>query len=107
MGYRLKLDGSSSPSYAVAGASTNPDKFGYKLVAYYKSRGLPVVPVTLSSRDVLGIAAISSIKELDAEQAEQTSLSIVTPPAVSLGVLKQALEQKQLRGIWLQVCRRL
>ena len=93
---------SSASSFAVAGASGNPDKFGYKLVAWYKSRNLPVTPITPSCASILDIAAVNSIADLSTDLAH-TSLSIVTPPKVSLQILKDAAEQKSLLGIWLQV----
>lgn len=31
--------------FAVAGASTNPSKFGYKVLAWYKQHDLPVTPI--------------------------------------------------------------
>ena len=93
----------TSPNFAVAGASQDPAKFGYKLLTWYASRSFPVTPVTpsrpsisVSSKDYATIAS-----PLDLEDPSKTSLSIVTPPAVTLKVLKDAKEAG-VAAVWLQ-----
>ena len=93
----------TSANFAVAGASQDTTKFGYKLLAWYVSRSLPVTPVT-PSRSSIQVAS----KDYDAAPSpkdlynpSQTSLSIVTPPAVTLKVLKDAKEAG-IAAVWLQ-----
>lgn len=95
---------SASSSYAVAGASTNTSKFGYKLLAWYHDRQIPVVPVTPSSDEILGLKCVKSIDELEAG-GRGMSLSVVTPPKATKSILEQAAKDQALEGIWLQVCR--
>ncbi|CAG8072127.1 unnamed protein product [Penicillium salamii] len=93
----------SSPRFAVAGASNDAHKFGYKILAWYHQHSLPVTPlnpraaqITLPSRaydTVPSPAALPSPK--------QTSLSVVTPPAVTLQVLQEA-HSVGIPAVWLQ-----
>ncbi|CAG7924991.1 unnamed protein product [Penicillium olsonii] len=93
----------SSPRFAVAGASNDTHKFGYKILAWYHQHSLPVTPlnpraaqITLPSRaydTVPSPAALPSPK--------QTSLSVVTPPAVTLQVLQEA-HSVGIPAVWLQ-----
>ena len=93
----------TSPNFAVAGASQDPAKFGYKLLSWYVSRSLPVTPITpsrpsisISSKEYIAVASPASLKE-----PGKTSLSIVTPPAVTLKVLQDAKEAG-VAAVWLQ-----
>jgi predicted CoA-binding protein len=98
------LSGSGSSAYAVAGASANTQKFGYRLLAWYNDRSIPVTPITPSSDEILGLRCVKSIDELQG-RGKGVSLSVVTPPQATKSILEQAAEQKNLEGIWLQVCR--
>ena len=93
----------SSPHFAVAGASQDPAKFGYKLLAWYAARSLPVTPVTpsRSSIDVSSTAYTTVATPLNLDSPSNTSLSIVTPPAVTRKVLKDAKEAG-VAAVWLQ-----
>lgn len=91
----------TSPRYAVAGASSNTSKFGYKLLQWYASRSIPVTPVTPTSDEILGIQCVSDVGKL--QDKSKTSLSIVTPPKVTKSILEQALKEAELNGLWLQV----
>ena len=93
--------GSSAPTYAVAGASSNPSKFGSILLRWYNDRSIPVTPVTPTSDEILGLKCVSSISELG---EGEISLSIVTPPKVTKSILEQALKLREgtIKGIWLQ-----
>lgn len=90
-----------SSAYAVAGASANTQKFGYRLLAWYNDRSIPVTPITPSSDEILGLRCVKSIDELQG-RGKGVSLSVVTPPQATKSILEQAAEQKNLEGIWLQ-----
>lgn len=91
----------TAPKYAVAGASNNTSKFGYILLQWYHSRGIPVTPVTPTSTEILGLECVSDVAKLS--DKANTSLSIVTPPKVTRGILEQVLKEGELNAIWLQV----
>ena len=93
----------SSPRFAVAGASQDTNKFGYKVLAWYQSRSLPVQPVT-PSRPKIKVGSteyITTFSPSGLPNPTETSLSIITPPAVT----KQILREAKLVGVpavWLQ-----
>ncbi|KAL8756108.1 MAG: hypothetical protein Q9199_003171 [Rusavskia elegans] len=93
----------SSRLYAVAGASADKSKFGYKLLAWYDSRHLPVQPVTPSRPSIQvssnNYSTVSSVGEL--ESPSETSLSIVTQPHITLKVLREAKEAG-ISCVWMQ-----
>lgn len=113
----------SSSRFAVAGASNDPNKFGYKskpglwpsslvllfllttkaVLAWYHQHSLAVTPlnprtprITVSSHTY---DTVPSPKALLAPA--QTSLSVVTPPAATLAVLQEAHEAG-IPAVWLQ-----
>lgn len=93
----------SSSRYAVAGASADTSKFGYKLLAWYHARHLPVQPVTPSrpSIDVTGTSYSTAASVAELPLPAETSLSIVTQPHVTMNVLREAKEAG-ISSVWLQ-----
>ncbi|KAL8731429.1 MAG: hypothetical protein Q9166_003404 [cf. Caloplaca sp. 2 TL-2023] len=93
----------TSRFYAVAGASADKSKFGYKVLAWYHSRQLPVQPVT-PSRPFIQVASTnySTIPSVaDLSSPVETSLSIVTQPHITLEVLQEAKEAG-ISCVWMQ-----
>ncbi|KAF8543807.1 hypothetical protein BDD12DRAFT_801760 [Trichophaea hybrida] len=64
-----------SPYYAVVGASTDPSKFGHKVPTIPSIRALP--------------------------KPQETSVSIITPPGITLSVLKDAADVG-VKRVWMQ-----
>eukprot|EP00039_Didymoeca_costata_P015703 m.271211 g.271211 ORF g.271211 m.271211 type:complete len:136 (-) comp16268_c1_seq4:1060-1467(-) len=89
--------------FAVAGASTNRNKFGNKVFrALLGAKGEEaVIPVHPKEPVVEGVATQPIEKVLAEENAEELGLSIVTPPAVSLDIVQKAIDAG-VRNIWLQ-----
>lgn len=92
----------TASDYAVAGASNNTSKFGYKLLEWYHSRGIPVTPITPTSDEILGLKCVSDVAKLVSDKSN-TSLSIVTPPKITKAILEQASKEAELKALWLQV----
>ncbi|OKL57361.1 hypothetical protein UA08_07437 [Talaromyces atroroseus] len=92
-----------SPQFAVAGASNNPNKFGYKILAWYHQHSLPVTPINPREQSIqLPSRAYSVASSPEAlPQPTETSLSIVTPPNATLELLKEARE-KGISAVWFQ-----
>ncbi|KAK2740743.1 hypothetical protein FQN57_005975 [Myotisia sp. PD_48] len=93
----------SSTRFAVAGASTDPSKYGYKLLAWYHQHSLPVTPlnpkapeIKLPSRSYPTVASPSALPS-----PSKTSLSIVTPPKVTMNILREA-KGVNIPAVWLQ-----
>lgn len=106
-----------SQHFAVAGASNDANKFGYKrmsstaakilrpantsstVLAWYMDHSLPVTPINPRAPQILDIPTVASPSKLQSPQS--TSLSIVTPPAVTLAVLKEA-QSVGIPSVWMQ-----
>jgi predicted CoA-binding protein len=93
----------TAKQFAVAGASSNTAKFGYKLFVWYQDHDLKVIPLNPSSSSV----AVGN-KEFDTVASPSkitdptnTSLSIVTPPAVTAKLLEEA-KAAGIKAVWLQ-----
>lgn len=88
----------ASSSFGVAGASKNRDKFGNKILRCYQQHGMRVVPINPREREIEGVACVATIEELP---DEVTSLSIITPPAVTAQLVPEAI-RKGITAIWIQ-----
>ncbi|EDU44394.1 conserved hypothetical protein [Pyrenophora tritici-repentis Pt-1C-BFP] len=101
-----------SPRFAVAGASSDPTKFGHKTTdaALQYSRGtsphtLPATPinpgsptVNIMNRDYTTIPSPTALQD---PPASSYSLSVITPPYVTKTLLKEAKEAG-IVAVWLQ-----
>ncbi|KAK1232344.1 hypothetical protein PQX77_004507 [Marasmius sp. AFHP31] len=96
---RLQKAFLSNPYFAVAGASKVQSKFGTKVLKWYLNRELTVQPVHPKEPQLEGIKTIRSVETLPSPTG--TSLSIITPPSVTLGILKQ-VKQLSIPYVWLQ-----
>ena len=117
----------SSPRFAVAGASSDPTKFGHKgnnkdqasatfhirafirsrshlqVFAWYLLHSFPVTPInprnpTITIRSKT-FQTVSSLSALPAPT--ETSLSIITPPVATKQILREAKEVG-IPAVWLQ-----
>ncbi|KAL0472458.1 CoA binding domain-containing protein [Neurospora intermedia] len=93
----------SSPKFAVVGASTNTEKFGYKVFKWYADRDLPATPINPQGATLTvngqPYPAIKSLSEI--ENPKETSVSIITGPAITLTTLQEAKELG-VPAVWLQ-----
>ncbi len=85
--------------FAVAGASTQRDKFGNKILRCYLEHGYTVTPINPTATQVEGIPSVSNIAELP---AEVTALSIVTPPQITRQIVATAIEHGHIKHVWMQ-----
>lgn len=90
----------ASSRYAVVGASTDRAKFGNKVLRWYQAHGLPVSPINPTQSEIEGLPAFKSISDLPSPFAD-LSISIITPPHISLAVVREALALG-VHSIWLQ-----
>ncbi|OJZ91817.1 hypothetical protein ASPFODRAFT_201669 [Aspergillus luchuensis CBS 106.47] len=92
-----------SPQFAVAGASNDRSKFGYKIFAWYHQHSLPVTPLNPRAPEIeLPSQKYKTVPSpRDLPNPDQTSLSIVTPPPVTLALLKEA-HSVGIPAVWLQ-----
>ena len=88
----------SSDVFAVAGASTNRQKYGNKVLRAYMQREKQVYPINPAAGEVEGLKAYPDVASLP---DGVTAISIVTPPGVTLEVVKASL-QKNIMRMWMQ-----
>ncbi|PPQ63674.1 hypothetical protein CVT24_004559 [Panaeolus cyanescens] len=89
----------SSPHFAVVGASKDRTKYGTRVLNWYQKHFYDVVPVHPKEKELEGLGTLSNIADLPSPT--QTSISIITPPKVTLGVLQKAKELN-IPALWLQ-----
>lgn len=115
----LKARFLTSKNYAVVGASTNPEKFGYKVLNWYINHKMTVYPIHPKEKQICNLDCHTTITSLLDELAQKKelqnekpflSVSIITPPKITVGVLeeikknlstKEALKDKEII-CWIQ-----
>jgi len=88
----------ASPSFGVAGASANRDKYGNKVLRCYLQNGRSAIPVNPNVAEIEGIPCAATISDLPADVA---SISMITPPAVTAKLVPLVIE-KGIKNIWMQ-----
>lgn len=88
----------ASPAFGVAGASVRREKYGNKVLRCYQQNGRKAIPVNPHEHEIEGVACVATIAELP---PEVTSLSMITPPAVTAKLVPLAIE-KGITSIWMQ-----
>jgi len=89
----------SAPSYAVVGASKDQKKYGTRVLKWYQARDINVTPVHPKEAELEGLKTLTNIGELSSPQ--ETSVHVITPPKVTLGLLQKAKEVGT-PALWLQ-----
>lgn len=91
-------------TYVVGGASSNPSKFGYKVLKWYVDRGLPVAALNPRKESILGLQSVENIKEILESADGEIGVSLVTPPAVSKEIIQtiSADDRNKVQSIWFQ-----
>jgi len=88
----------SQGPWAVAGASSDREKYGNKVLRAYLQRGLEVYAVNPRASEVEGVPSFPDVASLP---AGVQGLSIVTPPKVT-EELVEAAARKGIRKLWMQ-----
>jgi len=88
----------AAPAFGVIGASTNRSKYGNKVLRCYLQHGYRAVPVNPKEQEIEGIACVPAIADLP---AEVKSISMITPPEVTVQLVRSAHE-KGIENIWMQ-----
>ncbi|EJT75551.1 hypothetical protein GGTG_05484 [Gaeumannomyces tritici R3-111a-1] len=95
----------SSSRFAVVGASSDPDKYGNKVLCWYLQQSLPVTPINTKSKTIEALEkfhdAVPSLSSLPASEFTDTSVSIITHPDVTIEILKEACKLR-IPAVWLQ-----
>lgn len=88
----------SAAAFGVAGASSNRQKYGNRVLRCYVQNGKRAVPVNPRETEIEGIACVATVDELP---ADVTSLSMITPPAVTEQLVPRAIAHG-IKHIWMQ-----
>ncbi|KZT52182.1 NAD(P)-binding protein [Calocera cornea HHB12733] len=89
----------NASAFAVVGASNDKSKFGNKVFMWYISHNKPVTPIHPKEASIEGVDALKSLSQLPSPTT--TSISVITPAKVTLGVLKEAKELG-IHTVWIQ-----
>lgn len=87
-----------SPAFGVIGASTNPQKYGNKVLRCYLQNARKAIPVNPNEPEIEGIPCVAAISDLPPEVA---SVSMITPPGVTAQLVPLAIA-KGIKNIWMQ-----
>ena len=88
----------SAEKFGVIGASADRSKYGNKVLRCYQQRGKVAIPVNPKEIAIEGVACVASVEALP---PEVSSISVITPPAVTEKVVEAAI-RKGIRNIWMQ-----
>lgn len=116
---KIKSFFGASRQYVVTGASNNPSKFGFKILLWYVSHGLSVVPINPKESEILGQQVIKSVPEVmkalgtkkdlsqyKLSEKDGLSISFLTPPHITIQTLKDIAEvpdyKSLIKGLWFQ-----
>ncbi|KAF9462449.1 NAD-P-binding protein [Collybia nuda] len=89
----------AAPAFAVVGASKDQTKYGTRVLNWYKERNFDITPVHPKEDELEGIKTLNNISQLPSPTT--TSVSIITPPKVTLDILQQA-KRLSIPALWLQ-----
>lgn len=84
--------------HAVIGASTDRSKYGNKVLRAYQQHDRPVHVVHPREQTIEGVACVAKIADLP---AGVHGLSIITPPAITEQVVRDAAAAG-IRRLWMQ-----
>ncbi len=88
----------AAPLYAVAGASNDTDKYGYRCFVALRQSGRIVHPLNPRAPEIAGQKAFASLHDIP---GPVVSLSVVTPPAVTERIVDDAIAAG-VRFVWMQ-----
>ncbi len=88
----------SGTPFAVAGASTDPAKYGNKVLKMYLRHQMAVHPINPKGGQIEGLTAYP---DLDSLPEPIHGLSIITPPKVTEKVVEDAI-RLGIKHIWMQ-----
>jgi predicted CoA-binding protein len=88
----------AAKAFGVAGASTNRDKYGNRVLRCYLQNGLKAIPINPRADTIEGVPCVASVADLP---ADVKSLSVITPPKITEEVVEAAIA-KGIENIWMQ-----
>ena len=88
----------AAKTFAVVGASTNPEKYGYLVYRSLKTHGKTAYPINPRAREIDGDTCYPSLAELP----EKPDVVVaVVPPAITEALVGQ-LAEAGVQNLWMQ-----
>ena len=85
-------------TYAVVGASNNPDKYGHKVLKDLSDAGYKAVPINPHEDEILKLKAYKNLSEVP----YKIDVTIfVVPPKITEEVLKE-VKKLNIKKVWMQ-----
>jgi predicted CoA-binding protein len=88
----------SAEAFGVAGASVDRQKYGNRVLRCYLQNGKRAIPINPKETEIEGVACVAAVDDLP---ADVTSLSMITPPAVTELLVPKAIAHG-ITDIWMQ-----
>lgn len=85
-------------TYAIVGASNNPQKYGYIVMNNLQQAGFKLVPINLQEKMILGQKVYASLSEYPRKIG---AVIFVVPPKIALAVLPE-VKQLAINKVWFQ-----
>ncbi|MGE5349441.1 MAG: CoA-binding protein [Actinomycetota bacterium] len=85
-------------TYAIAGVSRDPKKFGQVIFRDLRKKGMDVVPVNPAAETIDGVRCYSSVRELP---ESIRGVIFMTPKEETLSVAKEAIAHG-IKDLWIQ-----
>lgn len=85
-------------TWAVAGASNNPEKYGNRIFLALRDAGYHVYPLNPREAEIAGTKAYADLADLP---ETPDVVDLVVPPAATLAIVKAAIA-RGVKGIWFQ-----
>nr|CAG8639270.1 2352_t:CDS:2 [Entrophospora candida] len=89
----------SSEHFFVVGASSDPSKYGNKVLKWYMNNNYPVTAVNPNEKIVEGLKTIPNLSSFSSNiPPSKISVSIITPPKITKTILEEAAKELQKFG---------
>ncbi len=88
-------------TYALVGASNNPEKYGYKVFKDLLEKGYHIFPVNPKWGEILGQKVFSTLDEIVTQKNTLDVVIFITPPTVSFQIL-QTVHKLGIKKVWFQ-----
>ena len=85
-------------TYAIVGATTNPEKYGNIVLNNLRSDGYNVVPINPNYDDIEGLKCYKNISDC----SENISVAVFVIPPNSASMMKEQLLSKKITKVWMQ-----
>jgi len=93
------IDLKNVKNIAIIGATTNKEKYGYKVLKNLKDKGYTLYPINPKYDEIEGIETFASVKDLPKEGIDL--IVFVVPAKIGITAVKEAYEEG-FRRFWFQ-----